>query len=377
MNYKGFFSNRSVDDYLKDLNKHFFGGAMKVPLIAIDDGYAQCNYAFVDVEMVDGVAELVIREGKIPSHGRRGQHVVGGMGAAASGLYSCEQTGESYTIHQYVSKPEDTRTTEYPVSSLNRFLIHSILFELGLGGHDVAILTGLPLDQFLDGEGGINTPLLARKAENLTKPVVAGVMKRPSANVVYVGTYPEGVSGMVDYMINQYGEKRVQEGVVRLGIDIGGNTTDLAILLPDNQIGAHKTESSGVNHVRDKLRSLLIKRFSYEPDQALLNEALMTRQITWFGAQPESVELEVNEAVMSVIDPIMREIDGFKKEYPSLREIVGFGGGVLLMGSVIKAKYPHIQIIEDADGANARGFLKYAITDSLDAIMGSIDSAVA
>ncbi|WP_370059895.1 plasmid segregation protein ParM domain-containing protein [Neptunomonas phycophila] len=368
---KNYFKNIVMEQYLMQIGQ-VFDTEFAMPVVAIDDGYAQCNWAFFDVEEKNGVLELEMIEGNIPSLGRRGRHT-SGMAGGAVNLYGCPATGEEYTISPWVPSPEDTRSKDYPTTDLNRFLVHAVLDHLGLAGQNVIVVTGLPLQQFMDGENNTNTVLLNKKRENLMKSCHIGTARKPAAKVAYTVTYPEAVSGMVDYLIDDYGNMNpsLKPDVIRLGLDIGGNTTDLAIVLPGNQIGAFKTLELGVKHIKDKLRQLLIQRFDYEPDPQMLEEALLKKEVSWFGSDPEDVSPEVADAISFVMTPILSEIDSFKKDFPSLREIVGFGGGVALMHSSIRERYPNIIIIENADGANARGFLKYGLIYDLPAIMGS------
>lgn len=368
---KGYFTTHAVADYLIALQEFF--PDMVCPVISIDDGHAQCNYAFYSINDEGG---LCVVEGAIPSIGRSGRHVSGAMGGAV-GLYGCVESGAEYTISPYVAAPEDTRSKEYCTTDLNRFLIHAVLDHLGLAGHRVAVLTGLPLAQFLDGEDSVNSALIRRKHANVAKPVYIGHQRKPGAQVVHARTYPEAVSGMIDYLMDERGREQVSgDDAIRMAMDIGGKTTDLAIVLPGSLVGAHLTIDAGVHHVKDRLKVLLVRRFGHEPDASMLEYALRNRTISWWGGEEESVEEEVADAISSVMKPILGRVNEFRKDYPSLREIIGFGGGVALMESVIKEAYPSITIVPFGDGANARGQLKYAVCYELDAIAAAIAAAI-
>lgn len=369
----GYFKATPIAEYLKKLNREFFDGDLLCPVISVDDGYAQNNSAFLVIEGSGDKAKFKIVEDKIPSLARRGRQTTSIVGSAVN-LYGVVETNEEYTVSEWVQSPEDTRTPDYSTTSLNLSLVHHMLNRMGLAGEKIALLTGLPLEQYMDGEDGTNSVLLEKKRKNLLREVYVGPRKEPSAKVVFAGIYPEAVAGIVDYMIDEYGEIKagVNPDIVRLGLDIGGNTTDMAIVLPGNQLGAKKTLEYGVKHVKDRLRQLLMKRFECEPDDSMLETALKTKTVSWFGDDPEDVTAEVEDAIGCVMQPILAEVDLFKRRFPSLKEIVGFGGGVALMESLIRERYPNIIVLENADGANARGFLKCALLYDLDTIMMSV-----
>jgi plasmid segregation protein ParM len=373
MQTSNFFRETSVTDYLATMNDLHFDGKLTVPIIAIDNGFAQYNAAMLVLSNENGSVVPEIKEIVMPAIAARGQQLNSTMGGT-TGLYGTVDTDEQYSVNPYVLNPVDTRNEEYPTSSLNLCLTHSILNLFGLEGQDCAIATGLPLEEFMDGEEGLNNVLIDKIVKNLKRKVYIRKKGNMSANVAFVGVYPEAIAGMVDYMVDEFGHPKsdIDPSLTRMAIDIGGNTTDLAIILPGAVIGAKLTLKLGVKHVKDKLRQLLIKRFDHDPDDSILSDALIKGTVSWFGGEDEDVSLEVEAAVSSVMNPIMAQIDSFRKNFPSMREIVGFGGGVALMESVIRERYPNITIMDNPDGANARGILKAALNFDFDIIMAGV-----
>lgn len=373
-----FFEKTPVAQYLQDMNELGFEGRMIVPIVAMDDGYAQYNSAVLLLKKEEKEVVAEISEDVMPAIAKRGQHLHGYVGGNA-GLYGTLDTNEQFSVNKHVSGPEDTRKENYPESSLNLCLTHAALDRLGLEGQQVAIVTGLPLEECMDGENGYNSTLIAKKTANLKRPVYITEKTRPSAEIVFAGVYPEAIAGIVDYMLDEFGNLRagIDPDVVRLAIDIGGNTTDLAIILPGNIVGAKMTLKLGVKHVKDHLRRSLMKRFDLEPDDSTLEDALQEKKIQWFGGEVHVVTNEVEAAVQSVMGPIAEQIETFKKEYPSLKESVGFGGGVALMKDVIKETNPNIIVMDNPDGANARGFLKCALIYDFENIMAAVKAFIA
>lgn len=353
-----FFSNLDIQQYLDEQ-----GLDLPCPLIGIDDGYDQINMAF----WVKRDGKLTIEEAKIKSRAKRGRHISNFQGSGV-GLYSTG--GETYTVSENLADHEDTRTDEYPKTALNRFLVHGGLNKIGLtGGQPVAIVTGLPIKTFMRTGGGVNEKLLDAKRANMMTPVTCGLEGKPSASVVFHGVFPEAIAGIADYLIDDEGNLR--EGrdpdVVRMALDIGGNTTDMAIILPGHEVGAIETIKHGVSHMRDRLRVILEDELELTLDSMSLDEALHTRKVSLFGEQKDVSE-QWERAVSDVLTDIFHAAEAFRRKYPSLKEMVCFGGGAALCEDVIRTQFPSVAMVERPDGANARGYLKFATYDSIDEI---------
>lgn len=347
-----------------------------VRVIANDDGYNQNNLAWL--EWQDGV--FVIKEDKIRSRGKRGKHS-STLSFDSVGLFS---TGdEFYTIGDNLPDSEDTRSDEFSSSPLNRFLVHCALKKAGVvSGEQVAVVTGLPLKQY-GNVSGPNMRLINAKRKNMLTPVTVGTNQSPSAEIIYHGCYSEAIGGLYDYLleIKSDGTADYREGIepeaIRMVLDIGGNTTDMAIIHPDNTVPYMDTIKYGVSHIRDKLKLLIENEEDAPMDNLVIDEALMERKAFVFGEMKDYSALW-SSAVTSVLNDIFREVDVFKKQSPGLREIIVFGGGSALCEDVIREKYPMVKMVQNPDGANARGFLLAAmffnngdIIDQLKSVLNS------
>ncbi|UUA75136.1 ParM/StbA family protein [Cellvibrio sp. QJXJ] len=356
--------------YFKEVNIGEYnaqvGFGLPCPLIAIDDGFDQTNTAHWAME--NGV--LTILEDKIKSRGKRGRHAIS-MSMEGVGLYSSGD--DVYTIRDTMDH-EDTRSDDFPKKPLNRFLVHAALSKIGItGGQDVAVVTGLPLTTYMPVLGEVNQRLIDAKRENIMTPVTVGVGNTPSANIVFHGVFPEAIAGLADYLIGNDGKFRegMSFDVVRMVLDIGGRTTDMAIILPGNDIAKIHTINFGVSNMRDTLRRMIESKLDMALDSISLDEALMTKQATLFG-KLEDFTKEWNTAISSVLKEIFNAAGDIRKLYPSLREMVCFGGGAALCESMIREQYPEVKMVENPDGANARGYLKFASLDNIDPIRDAI-----
>lgn len=348
-----------INNYISEIGKAL-PSSLPCPLIAIDDGYDQTNSAYWT--LVDG--QLTILEDKIKSRGKRGRHVINlqmkGVGIFASG-------DDVYTIRDTMDH-EDTRTDDFPKKPLNRFLVHAALEKAGIGNNTpVAVVTGLPLKQYMPEMGQINKRLIDAKRENMLTPVTVGVENKPSAKIIFHGVFPEAIAGLADYLIDNNGKLR--EGMsfdhVRMVLDIGGRTTDIAIILPGNDIGKIETINWGVSNMRDNLRKLIEDKLDLKLDSMVLDEALMNKSAHIFGDEKDFSE-EWDIAVSNVLREIFSAADEIRKEFPSIREMICFGGGAALCEEKIRIEYPSVKMVENPDGANARGYLKFATMDNLE-----------
>ncbi|WP_027859740.1 acetate and sugar kinases/Hsc70/actin family protein [Marinobacterium jannaschii] len=153
-----------------------------------------------------------------------------------------------------------------------------------------------------------------------------------------------------------------------MAIDIGGNTTDMAIVNPDFSIAAKKTIMKGVSHIRDLLADLLEPRLRVRPDYTILDDALKHRQVSAFGGAPEDVSDEVSTACNIILREIIETANDFKKSFPSLRKYIGIGGGFALLKEEVEKNYQSVSCVEKPEYGNADGFLKLLIFTQLDKV---------
>lgn len=345
------------------------GFDLPCPLVAIDDGYDQMNIAYWAMEN----GQLKICEDKIKSRAKRGKHAMS-LSMDSIGLYS---TGDDvYTVRDTMDY-EDTRTDDYPKKPLSRFLVHAALNKIGLTDNiPVALITGLPLKVYMPVPGEVNTKLIAAKKENMTQEVRVGINKSPSCRIAYHGVFPEAIAGIADYLVDDQGNPR--EGrdpdVVRMAMDIGGKTTDMAIILPGNEIAAIETINFGVSNMREHLKELIQSKLEITLDSITLDEALHTKKAHIFS-ELHDFTAEWDTAVNNVLREIFQAAKELRKGYPSLREMVCFGGGTALCEENIRANFPGVSIVDNPDGANARGYLKFASRHALEQIREEILNA--
>jgi len=193
------------------------------------------NVNFVGVDDGHYSVKIVTDKGcfSFPSRAKQGRHVINTKEQNA-GMYETEE-GRTYTVNGSITDPQETRFDEYPSSQLNRVLVHHGLVKAGLAGKKVVLATGLPFDSYYI-KGERNTPLISKKTQNLSKSVTADGVDM--ATVAHNMVTTEGIAAYMDQLMDMRGTptaecKRLMSSTVGV-IDIGGHTTDVAVMLPQD-----------------------------------------------------------------------------------------------------------------------------------------------
>lgn len=320
-------------------------------VVGVDDGFASTD--LVIMENGNVISTLVI-----PSRARSGVHGTSVIGSDSDdGPVPCYETdGVQFTVGP-LSDAESARFNEYPFSAMNRAIIHHALRLAGLGGRDVKIATGLPLSTFYKGADA-NAEVIARKKESLLIPVRA-MDDSLMANIVSHDVFPEGLAAWVDYAVDENGNMRVDANETVGIIDIGGRTTDCAVVLPGRRIDHGRCGSAdiGALDVVEELRVSLFKSKGVEIPGIALETALRTRTLKMWGKVVD-IGIDVDAAIAQVTDKVLREVNRRLGNGVDIDKILLVGGGAYLFSSVAK-QYPNVVIPADPEFANARGFAKY------------------
>lgn len=317
--------------------------------VGLDDGYAAVKVAYLQ----DGK----IRMFSVPSRARMGLVGIGTIdssGTSPVGGYRTE--GINYTVSPEI-EGEETRIPDYNVSPLARVLSHHALVKAGFGGKAVRLASGLPPDALYDAD------LVKKKIESFEIPVER-LDGGASPLIADHRVYPQGVMAVVDWL---YDGVSVREQKYPVGVvDIGGQTTDLSVILPPEtpgegfRIDREKTVSFagyGVLSAMSLLRKKLIRHFGLdEISSSLLSEAIRTGTLRLFGRETEIAELR-EEAISEVSSQIATRVRSVLGKGTSLDAVLFVGGGSQVF-STLAGSYPNALIPENPEFANARGMLK-------------------
>lgn len=296
------------------------------------------------------------------------------VGSQHSSAYETE--GQQFTVAggQALLKTMDTRVVNYPISDLNRVLVNHALADVGLGGDELYLVTGMPVDQYYK-ESAPNTELIERKIESLSKPVTRIGAGAPMAKIVRQKVVSEAIAAFYDSYISHDGtlNDAIAQIIDRRPVavmDFGGKTLDLAVVIEKVKgVYGEKsgTENIGVLALMTKIAARIKSQFnlSNDPPAAYVEEAMRTKQYEFFGEMHD---------VSSIVETACREYLAEAQSFfvskvgdgSDLGAVIFVGGGAALIRSALGDEafagvFRGKRIIaEDPEYANARGMWKFA-----------------
>lgn len=327
----------------------------KTHYLGVDDGH----YA---IKICDEDGQTFV----VPSRGRTGRHVIGWReNDPDNGFYNTEE-GVSYTVHPHLSQYDDTRFKEYPKSALNRVLVHHALQKAGFGGKSVSIATGLPVSYYYLADGSKDETLIEAKIANLAKGVSSG-SGQPLANIKDSFVATEALAAYYDYLIAMDGSPsehytELSEATVGV-IDIGGKTTDCAVIYPGgNQVDLGRSGSSdvGVLQLHAAVESKLRVKFELDNVPPTMVESAISRGTVKISGKEEAVGDLVRGEKEKLADDIMSVVRSKIGTGKDLDFVLFVGGGAIVMQDQLGKYFAHSRFPENPEFANARGMLKIA-----------------
>lgn len=318
--------------------------------VGVDDGFA-CT----DIVVMEG--GKVTKTLAIASRARSGVHGTSVIGGEDDGIVPCYETeGVQFTVGE-LADAESARFNEYPFSAMNRAIVNHALRVAGLGGREVHIATGLPLSKFYSGDKP-NAEVIERKHKSITTPV-RSLDGAPMPIIVGHQVFPEGLAAWVDYAVDDNGKMRADPDETVGVIDIGGRTTDVAVVLPGRRIDHARCGSAdiGALDVVEAVRLALQQNTGYDLGGVVVEKALRTRQLKMFG-KLRDIGAEIDAAIVQSTHSVLREVNRRLGDAVDIDRILLVGGGAYLFKEVAK-QYPNVTIPESPEFANARGFAKY------------------
>lgn len=302
----------------------------------------------------------------IPSRAATGRHLISWKGDdESSGFYDTEE-GVTYTVNEYLPKYEDTRFKDYPKSSLNRVLVHHALKKAGLGGREVVIATGLPVSYYYFANGQKNETLIAAKVSNLGRKVTSsGALPMSSIIRNFVAT--EAIAAFFDQLMDIDGNpsnnyELLMQSTVGV-IDVGGKTTDCAVIYPGgSHVDASRSGSSeaGVLQLNDAIEAKLMSLFDLDNVPPKMIEAAIACGEVKIAGETKDVASLVNDEKERLADRIMAGVRTKIGSGNDLDIVLFVGGGAIVMRDQLAKHYPHSTFPEQPEFANARGMYKIA-----------------
>lgn len=322
----------------------------------VDDG-------FFSIKVFDGEKSV-----SIPSRAAKGITLVDSSDGDSGFIFTTD-TGETYTVDQNVPGALDTRTltTEYALSDVNRVLVHAALVKAGLGEEKCNIVTGLPVSHYYLPTTEKNEKLISLKKDSIARKVSCGIGgSAPVAEIMRNEVCSEAIAAYVDQLFDNEGNRTeqasgLQEGVTCV-IDIGGQTTDCAVLMPGMKINMQRSGSSevGVLYLHDELKIALASEFNINITSITkrqVESALSTGKISIYREVHDVAGL-VQKHKVALFDRIQTAINEHVGGDADIENLIFVGGGSIVFEKEIHAAYKGALIPNEPEFANARGMYK-------------------
>lgn len=326
----------------------------KIPMVAVDDGYAQMKVVGDDPR--GGKKPICLSIRSSIRHGSIGS--VSGDGAIAT--YETDGGATKMTVSDEVAG-ESTQFDGFHTSAMDRILIAHALSVSGYTDMEINLWTGLPVSDFFRQERK-NDELIERKRTNLMVPVksiVPDAPACPSYKSITVGC--QALAAFLDYGLDDdFNDRDVGTDKVAV-VDIGGRTTDIAVILGGKRCDYTRsgTENIGVLDVHRNVANLVRQKFStsdtYPAD--VLDRAVRTKSIKLWGKShdiSDILEKAQAESSHKLANLTQKMLGGGS----DLDAILFVGGGASLFTDASK-RFPNAVLVENPEFANARGLYKY------------------
>lgn len=160
-------------------------------------------------------------------------------------------------------------------------------------------------------------------------------------------------SGVVYIHEELFKEKRVAV------IDLGGRNMNFGIydnLMP--QPSSMMTTNQGSMDIQAKVKRAMEAEYKKALSTKDVEEILKQGGLKYQGSIEPKSQLILEEIYNDYVSDV---VNGIKKEFPlDMLDVVVTGGTSLLVDSIIPKYIPHVQVVDDTQWTNAKGFLKVA-----------------
>ncbi len=240
-----------------------------------------------------------------------------------------------------------------------RRLAKTVIGKLAAGYLDsrvihVRLAVGLPVAHMGDA-GGLRSALLGQhRIKTNTTDVIANVME--------VMVMPQPYGALYLALLTPEGDINRAHTYFRTGVcDVGTYTVDLA--LDDNGEFVDAESGSvegGVYLAQERISDLLEQRYRQKMPFKLVEQTLRTGTFRAHG-QIVDMQAEVEEALAPLKSATLNLMNEKWKSGTTVEVIYLVGGGAELVHEEVEAAYPQVVRVHEAQFANARGYLQYAL----------------
>ncbi len=217
-----------------------------------------------------------------------------------------------------------------------------------------AVVTGLPVSHYTQERVRQVQDLLSQAHEVRVSSGEALV------KVEKIKVIPQPFGSFFDLILNDEGKLKDPDKIrERVGIiDIGFQTTDLALATPQFIESSSGSVDVGVRSIADQLSRDLSRKYSITLDTTEAEEVLRHKSVKIFG---ESVDLSemIEERTREVAELILSYSHSLWGRGERLNRLILAGGGANTLRSYFST-YPNLHVPEEPSLSNVRGYLKLA-----------------
>ncbi|MDX2136487.1 MAG: ParM/StbA family protein [Chloroflexota bacterium] len=217
----------------------------------------------------------------------------------------------------------------------------------------IRIATGLPTDHMRDA-AELKASIIG---QHLIKTDTAELI----AHVSEVMVMPQPYGTIYANTLNEVGEINRQHTYRRTGVcDVGTYTVDLALDDEGEFVDAESgSVESGVYTAQERISAALERDYREKMPFKIVEEVLRTG-IFHANGQPVDYSEIVEEALAPLRSATLNLMSEKWQRGTTVDVIYLSGGGAELVVDEVRAAYPQIALVRDAQLANARGYLNYA-----------------
>lgn len=234
-----------------------------------------------------------------------------------------------------------------------RAMLAEALARLGISGEIPLLISGLPVGWYAEDRGEHEQALQGEIC------YARGSRPQQTVTIEKVVAIPQPMGTF--YHLAQKDESLLQgcTGIIDLGHHTtdGGATEDGVYISPESF-----SLSIGIHSLHEDLRAAVRENWKRELTPQEADKALRTGKV-WIG--PKSYLPPIQFAAQSLASEILGEVKSQWGEGLGFRRIVVTGGGAHILGAAVEKTWGHVQLVEEPELANVRGYQVYG--EELDA----------
>lgn len=281
-----------------------------------------------------------------------------------------------YAVGPRVADPLDTRISSYYTSDMNVALALTVLLKQfgDLSNAQVDACFGMPLNVFYNNRGEVNVELIKTRtaAWKRSAKLLNGTpgMRLPRDGSVFgrLQAASEGVAVFLDHVLDDHGDVVQQPDGLVVVVDIGGNTTDIAVL-ENGQLVFNGTSTSfeaGSLHLYERIAASAKDRMNLmrtPPLNAIEKAIRENGGVLAIGNHEENIRDILAIERRALINEICPRIEkAVNRRLDEVETVLFAGGTIKLLEEDLKAVRigrAKTVVVEDPQFANPRGYYKY------------------